>query len=58
MYLKKYNNGKPIIIAGHSQGSAHLVTLLKEFFDGKNLKKKLIAAYLPGTIITENDFLI
>ena len=29
---------------------------LKEFFDGKNLKKKLIAAYLPGTIITESDF--
>ena len=56
VYLKKYNNGKPIIIAGHSQGSAHLVTLLKEFFDGKNLKKKLIAAYLPGTIIRESDF--
>ena len=56
IYLQKYNKGKPIIIAGHSQGSAHLVRLLKDFFDGKDLQKKLIAAYLPGAIIKENDF--
>jgi len=56
VYLQKFNNGKPIIIAGHSQGSGHLVKLLKEFFDGKELQKKLIAAYLPGAIIKENDF--
>ena len=55
-YLKKYNNSKPIIIAGHSQGAGHAKRLLKEFFDGKPLQKKLIAAYLIGTKITDEDF--
>ena len=56
VYMKKYNKGRPIIIAGHSQGAAHAVTLLKDFFDGKDLQDKLIAAYLPGTKITSEDF--
>ncbi len=55
-YLSKYNNSKPIIIAGHSQGAGHAKRLLKEFFDGKPLQKKLIAAYLIGTKITKEDF--
>ena len=56
LYLKKFNNGKPIIIAGHSQGSGHAIRLLQEFFDGKELNNKLIAAYLPGTKVTSEDF--
>ena len=56
VYMEKYNKGRPIIIAGHSQGAAHAVTLLKDFFDGKELQSKLIAAYLPGTKITSEDF--
>ena len=32
-YLENYNNGKPIILAGHSQGSTMLHLLLKDFFD-------------------------
>ena len=56
VYMKKYNKGRPIIIAGHSQGAAHAVSLLKDFFDGKELQNKLIAAYLPGTKITSEDF--
>jgi len=55
-YLKNFNNGRPIIIASHSQGSAHSKRLLKEFFDGKNLQKQLVAAYLPGIRIFENEF--
>lgn len=47
-YLDHYNNGKAIILAGHSQGSTHLGFILRDFFDGKPLKEKLIAAYLPG----------
>jgi len=47
-YLKHYNKGRPIIIASHSQGTTHTRRLLKEFFDGTNLQKQLIAAYLPG----------
>ena len=55
-YLKHYNQGKPIIIAAHSQGSLHAKKLIQEFFDGKPLQKKLIAAYLIGVKITESMF--
>jgi hypothetical protein len=55
-YLEKYNNGRPIIIASHSQGTTHAIHLLKEFFDGKSLQKQLVAAYLPGIAIKKNEF--
>lgn len=55
-YLDNYNNGKPIIIASHSQGSILSAMLLKEFFDDKPLQKKLVIAYLPGTRILDNYF--
>ena len=55
-YLKHYNQGKPIIIASHSQGSLHAKQLLHDFFDDKLLQKKLIAAYLVGVRIMPNEF--
>ena len=55
-YLKNFNNGKPIIIAGHSQGAYHCKTLLKEFFDGKELQNQLVAAYIPGTRVDIKEF--
>ena len=55
-YLENYNNSKPIIIAAHSQGSIHAIRLLKDFFDGKPLQKKLIAAYLVGTRVNIDEF--
>lgn len=55
-YLEKYNNGRPIIIASHSQGTTHALSILKEFFDGKALQNKLVAAYLPGIAIKKNEF--
>ncbi len=56
VYLKKYNNGKPIIIAAHSQGTTHAIRLLKDFFDGKPLQNKLVIAYLPGIGIKKEVF--
>ncbi len=47
-YLKNHNNGRPIIIAGHSQGAYHGLLLLKNYFDEKPLGAQLVAAYLPG----------
>ena len=47
-YLDHYNQGRPILIAGHSQGAQHARQLLKEFFDGTPLQSKLVAAYLVG----------
>ena len=55
-YMEHYNNGRPIIIAAHSQGSTHGKRLLKEFFDSTRLKNKLIAAYLVGMPIESNYF--
>ncbi len=55
-YLANLNHGKPIIIAAHSQGSTHGKRLLKEFFEGKELKNKLVAAYLVGMPIERNYF--
>jgi hypothetical protein len=55
-YLKKYNNGRPIIIASHSQGSTHTKFLLRDFFDNKPLQKQLIAAYVVGTVLKPDLF--
>lgn len=55
-YLKNYNNGRPIIIASHSQGSGHCKQLLKDYFDGTPLQKKLVAAYIPGIKVLPKEF--
>ena len=55
-YLEHYNNGRPIIIASHSQGTTHAKRLLKEFFDGKPLQKQLVAAYLVGMAVEPDYF--
>jgi hypothetical protein len=55
-YVEVYNQGRPIIIASHSQGTTHAKRLLKEFFDGKLLQNKLVAAYLIGIPVATNDF--
>jgi hypothetical protein len=47
-YLENWNNGKPIILAAHSQGALHAKYLLREFFEGKPLQEKLVAAYIIG----------
>ncbi|MEO5772587.1 MAG: DUF3089 domain-containing protein [Sphingomicrobium sp.] len=40
--------GRPIILAGHSQGALHLLRLLKERVANSALKQRLIAAYVVG----------
>ena len=55
-YLEHYHKNRPIIIAGHSQGALLAERLLKEFFDGKELHSKLVAAYLIGWPIARNLF--
>lgn len=55
-YLEHYNNGRPIIIASHSQGTLHAGRLLKEFFEGKPLQKKLLCAYLIGLPVPSDYF--
>ena len=55
-YLQHYNNGRPIIIAAHSQGTVHAGRLLKEFFEGKPLYNKLVCAYIIGMPTPQNYF--
>lgn len=55
-YLANFNEDRPIVIASHSQGSVHAERLIKEFFDGKALQKKLVMAYLVGRAIKPDAF--
>ncbi len=55
-YLENYNQGRPIIIASHSQGTTHAKRLIKEFFDGKPLQNRLVVAYLIGIYVNQNQF--
>jgi len=55
-YLEYYNQGRPIIIAGHSQGTYHAERLLKEYFENKALQKQLVCAYIIGMAIPKTYF--
>ena len=55
-YLDHYNNGRPIVIASHSQGSHHARRLLKEFFDKGRLRSKLVCAYVVGFPVYEKEY--
>lgn len=55
-YLMRYHNGRPIIIASHSQGTTHAIRLIREYFDNKALQTKLIAAYLVGMPLLKSTF--
>ncbi len=55
-YLEHYNQGRPIIIAAHSQGTTHGMRLTKEFFDGTPLQVRLVVAYLAGIPIPKGYF--
>lgn len=57
-YMKYYNNGRPIIIASHSQGTTHSRRLLKDFFDTPQMKSKLVCAYVIGYEIIKEDYSI
>lgn len=55
-YLENYNEGRPVIIAGHSQGSMHGARLLRDFYDGTGRQSGLVAAYLIGYHIPGDYF--
>jgi hypothetical protein len=55
-YLAHDNQGRPIVIASHSQGSYHCERLLKDYFDGKDLRKQLVMAYVIGRGIRPDAF--
>ena len=48
-YLAHDNEGRGVVLVGHSQGSGVLTRLIKEEIDGKPIQGKLISAVLMGT---------
>ena len=55
-FLENLNQGRPFILAGHSQGTQVLINLMREYFNDSDLQSKLVAAYLIGYSITPDDF--
>ena len=55
-YFENCNNGRPFIIAGHSQGSAMVKYVLKNYFkEHQDYYKRMVAAYPIGFSITKDD---
>lgn len=56
-YLQNHNQGRPVILAGHSQGTYHLERLMHEFFDNnEKLRQRLVCAYLLAMPVQRNSF--
>ena len=54
-YFENYNNGRPFIIAGHSQGSGIVSLVLKDYFKKHtDYYERMIAAYVIGFSITKD----
>ncbi len=55
-YINNLNDGRPFIIAGHSQGTMALIELIKNRFgDDEELRSRMVAAYLIGYTVTDDD---
>lgn len=47
-FLQQLEPGRPIILAGHSQGALHVTRLLREKVAGKPVASRVVAAYVVG----------
>ena len=55
-YFIAHNQGRPFIIASHSQGTTHAKRLIKECIDTTTLKNRMVAAYLLGIPVSPGEF--
>lgn len=53
-YLDNYSNGRPFILAGHSQGSNTLLYVLEQMTDKPELLDRLVCAYIIGYSVTSS----
>ena len=54
-YFENYNEGRPFIIAGHSQGSSMTLLVLKKYFkEHPDYYKRMVAAYAIGFSVTKD----
>lgn len=55
-FIANFNGGRPFIIAGHSQGSAHIRRLLAARITGTSLARRLVAAYPIGFTFNQDEY--
>ena len=54
-YLEHFNNGRPFILAGHSQGAMVVLTLLSDYMSKHpDVYQRMIAAYAIGYPVTDS----
>lgn len=54
-YMENWNNGRPLILAGNSQGSILILALLKHLKAINKIPKNLISANIIGYTVTQKD---
>lgn len=54
-YINNYNDGRPFMLAGHSQGSNMLLYLLSDYMkEHPDVYSRMVAAYVIGYSVTED----
>lgn len=54
-YIEHYNNGRPFILASHSQGSNVMIYILQDYMkEHPDVYKRMVAAYVLGYSITDD----
>ena len=54
-YLENVNDGRPIVLAGFSQGADMCIRLMKERFADPALRERLVACYAIGWRLTQDE---
>lgn len=55
-YIRHYNNGRPFILAGHSQGAALIKEILFTYMkENPDVYSRMAAAYVIGYSVTEQE---
>lgn len=53
-YVEEFNNGRPFLLAAHSQGARYALWLLEDEIEGSALQAQFVAAYVVGYAIPED----
>ncbi|NWG45643.1 MAG: DUF3089 domain-containing protein [Alphaproteobacteria bacterium] len=55
-YLSRWNQGRPFLIAAHSQGARYALWLLEDYVQGTELEERFVAAYVVGYAVPDDYF--
>lgn len=54
-YMRRHNGGRPVILAGFSQGADMCIRLMKDFCGNKSFDSRIIACYALGWRVTPEE---